>query len=170
MDEVNMDGLRCGEYIALLEENFDNVVQGEDIALTDWTNLGSILWKGVNNGYDTMARVGGSGENTSWLITPELNMEEYPNLKLSFITRAMNLNQSSLKVYISSDFTGGSNPEDATWTEFTNVIIASSTNNTNSGDIDLSNYSGNVYIAFKYDCSVSGSGTYFLDNVLVFTD
>ncbi|HRW20900.1 MAG TPA: DUF5689 domain-containing protein [Bacteroidales bacterium] len=170
MDEVNMDGLRCGEYIAILEENFDNVVQGADIALTDWTNFGSILWKGVNNGYDTMARVGGSGENTSWLITPEFSIEEHPNLKLSFITRAMNLNQSSLKVYISSDFTSGSNPEDATWTEFTNVIIASSTNNTNSGDIDLSDYSGNVHIAFKYNCSATGSGSYFLDNVLVFTD
>jgi hypothetical protein len=170
MDEVELDGLRCGEYIALLEENFDNVVQSENIALNGWTNFGSILWKGVNNGYDTMARVGGTGENTSWLITPELNLDEFQNLKLSFITRAMSLNQSSLEVYISSDYTNGSDPDNATWTEFTNVIIASSANNTNSGDIDLSDYSGNVHIAFKYNCSASGSGTYFLDNVLVFTD
>lgn len=173
MHEVNMDGLRCGEYISVIEENFDDVVNGEAISLEGWMNIssvGSAFWTGVNNGFDTMARISGNELTTSWLITPELNLNTYPDEKLSFVTRALNLNQANLSVWISTDYDGIGSPESATWVELSDAIIATGSSTTQSGAIDLSSYSGMAYIGFKYTCNTGGAGAIYLDNVVVYTE
>lgn len=173
MHEVNMDGLRCGEYLTLINQNFDGVANGEAINLENWINiatLGTRLWTGINNGFDTMARISGNGDNLTWLITPEINMDLYDDESLSFDTRALNIYQSGLTVWVSTDFDGGNNPETATWIELNQAIIASSSTTTNSGAIDLSMYAGTVYIAFKYECQTGGTGDYYIDNIMVYSE
>jgi hypothetical protein len=81
---------------------------------------------------------------------------------------------SSLKVLISSDFTGTGNPWSATWTDITSLatLCPASTSNfpgyVSSGNIDLSSYTGTIYIAFVYDGTDPGaSSTWELDNIKV---
>ena len=69
------------------------------------------------------------------------------------------------------DYSGGNPNSDGTWTELS-VTLDTDTSSwvtwTDSGNVDLSSYAGgNVYIAFKYVSTSSGSATYEIDNVLL---
>lgn len=167
--EVLMNGLRCGQFFALLNEDFSSVSDNQPIALDNWINLattGTVVWLGSNNGIDTRAKITGTGDNVSWLITPVVNLDDSDNEYLSFNTRALNVAGSELKVYISTNYDGGNNPASATWTEL-NANIASGSDITQSGQIDISGYSGNVRIAFKYSALLGATGSFYLDNVVV---
>ena len=80
-------------------------------------------------------------------------------------------NGPTLEVYASSDYSGGDPSTDGNWTELSVTLDTDSSSWsswTDSGNIDLSSYTGgNVYIAFKYVSTSSGSATYEIDNVLV---
>jgi hypothetical protein len=39
-----------------------------------------------------------------------------------------------------------------------------------SGLVDLSEYSGNAYIAFKYNADAGQSGIFYLDDILVYSE
>ncbi|HPG73811.1 MAG TPA: hypothetical protein PLM49_05925, partial [Bacteroidales bacterium] len=65
-----------------------------------------------------------------------------------------------------TNYDGGNNPASATWTEL-NANIASGSDITQSGQIDISGYSGNVRIAFKYSALLGATGSFYLDNVVV---
>ncbi len=106
----------------------------------------------------------------TWLITPPVS--NISSKKLSFKTAVAFWNHADTPfgVYISTDF-DGSNFETATWTELTglNVANASSPNHAwvETGDIDLSAYSGNAAIAFKYVGSKTETTSYRIDDVKV---
>ena len=92
---------------------------------------------------------------------------------MKFETRGANDQGGILKAYISTDYTGDGNPENATWTELSANITDPPASSfaptwTQSGEIDLSSYSGNVYIAFKYDGSDSLTTTFYLDNFMIY--
>lgn len=168
-EEVEFDHLRCGEYNALLEQDFSSVVNNETISLSGWKNIattGSAVWLGQNNGIDARAKISGTGDNVAWLITPAVNLDASSNEYLTFVTRALNILGAELKIYISTDYDGGNSPETATWTQLT-ASIATNSNETSSGNIDISAYSGNVYIAFKYSGLSGATGDFYLDNVVV---
>ena len=90
---------------------------------------------------------------------------------------------SALKVLISSNYTGSGNPWAAgvTWTDITSQATlspGSTTSNfpssyTGSGNINLSSYSGTIYIAFRYEgADPTGTATdrtsaWEIDNVKV---
>ena len=73
-------------------------------------------------------------------------------------------------MYMTTDYVGG-DPTDSSWTQLDAVIDTDNgswTSWTDSGDLDVSAAAGqNLYIAFKYRSTSSGSATYELDNVLV---
>lgn len=118
----------------------------------------------------------------SWLITPAINLAGAGNPKLSFRTLDGFDNGATLKVYISTNYSGTGNPTSATWTPLTGYTIANGSTTgyapdwTASGDVSLAGNSGTVYIAFVYEgADPSGTSsdkttTFELDNITVLKD
>ena len=74
-----------------------------------------------------------------------------------------------LEVYISTNY-NGDNFESATWTKLSPNLPTSSNDNyewVESGDVDLSSYSGNIAIAFKYKGSDTESTSIAIDDVVI---
>ena len=113
---------------------------------------------------------GGSNVNEDWLITTTIDLSSVTTASLTFQS-VVRYNGPSLTVHMSSDYNGGDPTSDGNWTELS-VTLDTDTDSwsswTDSGNIDLSSVTGgNVYIAFKYVSTTSGSATYEIDNVLV---
>lgn len=147
-------------------------IEDSYLNLDGWTSFaqtGSIQWteQDDDNGYMQFTTFQGlDAVNVAWAITPKINLDNSTNEILNFKSASEFVTNSAnkLEVYISSDF-DGTNVLAATWIPL-NAIVAN--NNTNisssdsdgkitidSGDIDISTYTGNVYIGFK----ATGSGT-----------
>ncbi len=113
---------------------------------------------------------GGSNVNEDWLITTTIDLSSVTTASLTFQS-VVRYNGPSLTVHMSSDYNGGDPTSDGNWTELSVTLdtdASSWSSWTDSGNIDLSSVTGgNVYIAFKYVSTTSGSATYEIDNVLV---
>lgn len=111
------------------------------------------------NGYN-------KGANIDWCISPAFNLDNYENPVLSFKT-AKNYNGQDLQVYFSNDY-DGIDPTTATWTELSATLSEGSFTWAESGDIDLSNYSGtSCYIGFKYTCTEDEAAAWEIDDCLL---
>lgn len=109
---------------------------------------------------------GQSNVNEDWLITPELNMDNFNNEIFSFYT-ADAYDGPKLEVFVSTDYSGG-DPNTASWTPLDFETSSGFFEWISSGNIDLSGIVGtSVHIAFKYTSTSSESSTWELDNVLI---
>ena len=177
----------------LLNETFDSQVVPaaspyNAISITGWTNLaevGTQKYFGRSfgtpvNKYAQMSAFGSAQATvTSWLVTKGIDLGSYANKTLNFDTKAGFANGATLKVLVSSNYTGTGNPWAAsvTWTALPATFSAGSatgypTTFTSSGDVSLNSYSGTIYVAFKYEgADVTGTGdkttTWQLDNIKV---
>lgn len=122
----------------------------------------------VINGY------GGDVASDDYLITPAINLTGVTGTIFSFRTWTKYTDSglpNPFEVLISTNYSGSGDPTTATWTPLTCILpAANSASWTDSGNIDLSSYSGTVYIAFHYECSGVTSGTsssWEVDNVKV---
>lgn len=122
-----------------------------------------------NNKYAYASCFGTNEANAvTWLITNGVNLNNTATETLTFKTMQGYILstipggtpvQSSLKVLLSTNYTGSGNPTTATWTDITSQVAlspGSTTTNfpatfTNSGNVDLSSYSGTIYVAFRYE-------------------
>ncbi|MCB0211872.1 MAG: lamin tail domain-containing protein, partial [Anaerolineae bacterium] len=105
---------------------------------------------------------GDSAPADEWLITPPLNMDaqEYDRLTFRNYTNFTDANYPQLEVLYSTDFSG--DPTTATWMALSGINFSpeGSGQFVDSGEVDLSGISGtNVYFAFHYTSSGTGSGT-----------
>jgi Predicted extracellular nuclease len=125
----------------------------------------------VCSGYDGQSR-----ENEDWLISPELNMTSYDNVKLSFdhtrgSTAVVNVGVAEgwYKVFATANYTG--DPATTTWVELegVNQYISVGWQWVLSGKLDIpaSAKSANTRIAFRYISSNTQSSTWQVRNVLV---
>ncbi|MBR1513208.1 MAG: choice-of-anchor J domain-containing protein [Bacteroidales bacterium] len=106
------------------------------------------------------------GANEDWCISPAFNLNAYSNPILSFRT-AKNYTGNDLQVFFSNNY-NGTNPATATWTELTCALSTGGYAWTESGDIDLSAFSGtNCYIGFKYTCEEDGAAAWEVDDILL---
>lgn len=172
----------CGDATAArtsLNEDFASVVNATDIALPGWKTvqvLGDRHWQGRIFGTgateeryaQATAHNGAAANYEYWLITPPLNLDAAENKNLNFKTAKSFWNAtSSLKVYVLQCVNNVT-----TQTELTGAYIArqSDTDNTfvPSGNIDLSSFSGIVYIGFQYIAQggASNSTTFRVDDVV----
>ncbi len=137
---------------------------------------GDLEWE-YNSSY-TCAKMSGYDdgtyyENEDWLITKDaLNIDDYDNAALSFITMAGYVDESDdygLIVLYSNDYTGTGDPTSANWTEFSNYTLSSgdSWDEVSSGDVSLSGVSGDFYIAFKFTSPSTSSETWEITEVSV---
>ncbi len=166
----------------LLFEDFETTTPNSPINLTGWTNMveqGSVQWMSIDyNGNiyaQSSAYKSGEEDVISWLVTPTIDFSEVQNEVFSFTLKGGYDNGATIQAYVLSNYNTGENPWDATKTELTfqrpNVPSSGYGDWGNSGDIDLSAYSGqSIHIAFKYsgsDGATKNTTTWQLDSVKV---
>jgi len=167
--------------ITSLDENFSSQTDYTDISLNGWLNeatIGSRKWQGKffatnSNTYAQATSYKSTEENEMWLITPKIDLDGMTNPTLNFDNEMAYWNFDGLTVLISTDF-DGSNIASATWTTLSPTLAGQNDANyewVNSGDVDLSSYSGQAYIAFKYngDDTKGETTSYIIDNVKIFS-
>jgi hypothetical protein len=139
------------EKETLVNESF------ESGGLAPWTtysvssNLNWEIGSYSGRSYAYMNGYGADEASDEWLISPPLDLENYNNISLNF-ENARNFGGPSIQVWISTNYTGEGNPNDADWTELTG--FAESLGGwtwVNSGDLNISDYkSPATFIAFRY--------------------
>ena len=185
-EDISMDGERCATLsevdfpTILLEEDFENST-GE-IRITDWLNFreeGTQSWRSYSDTYSQTkaARVGssnsGNASTITWLITKGVNLDTTSAEFLSFETSNSFANGSNLEVLISTNWDGtATNITSATWNILPAKIVSDGENFKNwihSTYVNLSDYSGTAFIAFKYTGTgnINFDGTYELDNIKI---
>ncbi len=187
-DYVFLNGERCGngggtviDPVESVDESFDGATAYEDININGWQNIavaGTRKWQGKDYNGNKYAQASGYNSGLdymeTWLITaPVVNTNG--DKILSFKTAKAYWSHTTLSpmtVMVSTDY-DGTNFETATWTTINPVIAdASSADNDwiESGDFALSDYVGNVTIAFKYEGSDTESTSYRLDDIKISTE
>lgn len=179
--DIVMTGKRNTPFFA---EDFQSVKNNVNFALPGWSNIvekATKLWKSMvyaGNGYAEFNTTSTTAaENIAWLVSPKINLNGYKNSILSFRSAQHDLKVDSplntLEVYVSTNFDGASVTK-AKWTKLEAKVPTLSTPSRefiSSGGIDLSAYSGNVHIAFKYIGSGKDktlNGAFMVDDVKIF--
>jgi hypothetical protein len=161
-----------------LYETFDGYVDYDPIDKNGWVDImvaGTRAWiaKTYSDNHYAQATGYNSGlsDMETWLITPLVDNNAGDKV-LTFKTAMAYWAHSSgdpLEVYVSTDF-NGSNFESATWEKLSPVLPTSSNSNYEwvaSGDVDLSAYTGNVAVAFKYKGSDTETTSIQIDDVVI---
>ena len=163
--DIRMEGLRCtgaGSKI-LFQEDFETSVTNAPISFAGWKNIGetgarSYLGKlSSNNRYAEISAFATAQPSViCWLIMPAVNLVNSANEVLSFQTKDGFDNGGILNVYVSTNYDGSNTPWKSKWTQLKTVVSKGSVTSVaagwvSSGNISLSGYSGNIYIAFRYD-------------------
>jgi hypothetical protein len=157
--------------------------EGQPIEIEGWTNYaeaGTVKWaQGFYSGTkyaEFTAYQSDEDSNIGWLISPPINMDLQNDEKLAFdVAQAyVGTSSNSIELLISTNY-NGTDVLDATWQSvaFTRPPLDFDTNFDffSSGKIDLSSYTGNIHLAFKYKGSgtnTSLDGTYSIDNIRIF--
>jgi hypothetical protein len=160
--------------VIINSENFD------DLTFGDWMTfnvLGDSVWRidGIHgvNGTGCARMTGYAGApyaNDDWLISPSLNFSNYVNENLTFMT-AMKYAGPVLKVLISNEYDGQSDPSTFTWTLLSATLSPGNWVWTPSGIVNVSGIQGDeVYIAFRYTSTITEASTWEVDNIVVMGD
>jgi len=163
--------------------SFTEQTEGNSIALSGWTNfaeVGTVKWEeGYYNGTkyaEFTSYQSGQATNIAWLVSPAINMDIMDNETLAFdVAQAyVSSSSNSIELLVSTNY-DGTNVLPANWQplSFTKPPLDFDTNFDffSSGLVDLSSYTGSIYLAFR--CKGSGTnfsldGTYELDNIRIF--
>lgn len=179
--DIVMNGKRNTPFFS---EDFQSVKNNVNFALPGWSNIvekATKLWKSMvysGNGYAEFNTTSTTAaENVAWLVSPKINLTGYKNAVLSFRSAQHDLKIDSplntLEVYVSTNFDGASVTK-AKWTKLEAKVPTLSTPSRefiSSGGIDLSAYSGNINIAFKYIGSGKDktlNGAFMVDDIKIF--
>ena len=181
-DDVLFNDVRCDP---VFEESFNSATDNTNLNITDWINYseaGNELWTEQvygGNGYaEFSAYATNDTSNIGWLISPGIDMDAQEGEVLNFQTEYAypDSGHYPLEVFVSTDFNGQeSGISNATWEPLSDVVIAHPDVTSSwftwidSGVVDLSSYSGTLYIAFKYTGSDTSNqnSTIHIDNVIV---
>jgi hypothetical protein len=152
----------------ILNETFD-----EDLGvMSAYSVAGEQEW--IHDNLNYYARINGysGGQfyvNEDWLISPALNLSLYKNIKLNF-NSAQNFTGPELQLMISENYNGTGDPNDFSWTEYTDAADWSAGNYVwvNSGDIALNLNGAQTYIAFKYTSTEEDGAAWQVDDILVY--
>ncbi|MGN0032791.1 MAG: T9SS type A sorting domain-containing protein [Candidatus Limimorpha sp.] len=116
---------------------------------------------------------GASVVNEDWLISPNIfALGRYQTVVISF-TNAYKYDGDALRVVMSTEYDGISDPTEFDWTEITDEFQWSAGNYEwqESGEYQLNNINSNsLYFAFIYTSTSSAASTWELTNVVVIGD
>lgn len=159
-----------------ITEDFSSYMDDEDIMKEGWLNVavkGTRVWRAQEFGGNLYAQAtafnDSNPEMETWLVLPVVDFST-PKV-LSFESAQAFYTHDGLSVLISTDF-DGTNITSATWTELEDAVLAGSDSDDNawvpSGEVDLSGFFGNGYIAFRHiGNNASGTTSYRIDNIVV---
>ena len=162
----------------LFYENFETQTNNRLISGNGWVNYteaGSEGWEAFSStstnaslGRSARFQSASSGDisNIGWLITPAINLNSHQGVTLRFKTSNSLADSSYLEVLYSMDWDGvPAHITNATWGVLSAAYVVKDTDSFvpwfDSGMVDLSCATGNIYIAFKY----TGSGLEHFDGV-----
>lgn len=168
----------------LLGEDFDEGADNIPLVIDGWTNFassGTVIWKHQVFSGDGYAEFNpfGSGEasNIAWLVSKKVTLAEDNNAYVRFLASHAFLSDAvnnKLEVFASDDF-DGTNVNAATWTELTPAALPSPSNDfyeyVDSGEMSLSAFSGDVYVAIRVTKSDSNNaldGSYQVDRFRIY--
>ena len=171
VSDVEMIGSRCelldiDDFTAIFEDDFESYANYSSITTNGWVNYteaGNRDWRAkttYDDGNDgskiayMSAYNTGDSSNISWLITPVINLDSQGAEFVKFRSSNSYSDNSELELLISTDWDGNeANVGTSTWEQLPANIVSDDEyyqNWVDSGLSDLSGYSGNAYIAFKY--------------------
>ncbi|MFT7050475.1 MAG: hypothetical protein ACJAZK_001071 [Psychroserpens sp.] len=170
----------------LFEDDFEGQSTNSLISGNGWTNFieaGSEGWEaftagGTNASQGVSARVGsfnsGDASTIAWLITPQIDLDTNAGVTLNFETSSSFSDGSEMEIVFSNDWDGTeAGVTSATWGLVSDAYVTQDSDFFGdwfeSGNVDLSCGSGQIYIAFKYIGSGQSDfdGTYELDFVSI---
>lgn len=172
--EYKLDGEGSGDAgggdvtaVTSLNETFDS-------GLTAWksvilTGTKSWLQKSYSdNYYASCSGYGGDGEAEAWLISAPIDIANCANKVLTFDNQVNSYGSSGsiLEVYVLNS----ADPSTATKTKLDATYATAPGGNSwsswvSSGNLDLSGFSGTIYIGFRYHTPTADSATWAIDNV-----
>ena len=176
---IDFNESRCDPFF---EENFETVHLGlfEKQAWTNFNEAGTQFWEV----YEDESSLGqsivlgsyrsGDSETISWLITPELDVSSLPNPYLAFRTSTSFEDNSSLSVFVATNWSGEiATIDQENWIPLDARIANNEDNNTlwiDSGDVPI-DFGPKFHLAFRYNGSgkTASDGTYEIDDIRVFT-
>ena len=125
------------------------------------TGIGAVLMNGYSD----------SGASKDWLISPKLRLDNFSQFPLlSFYSRKFYAGPG-LKLMVSVDYDGKSNPETATWTELNGDFPVETGTYKTSQYIDLGAYkTSHTYLAWVYETTAGGSNNaaeWSLDDIAI---
>lgn len=178
--DVDMDGPRCGapgpDGLDELSENFESLSNNQEITLPGWKSVatkGARVWLGrtfSGNAYvQATAFNDTAAEMEAWLITPAINFTTPKTL--SFRSAVAFWNHQGGSIWVSTNY-DGQDPATATWVPVSATLAGQGIPNydwVNSGNIDLSGFTGKGHVAFRYNGSGPGgqTTTFIIDEVLI---
>lgn len=113
---------------------------------------------------------GTSYVNENWLISPLIESWAIDTKLLSFYA-AVGYSGPALQVKVSIDYDGTGNPNNFTWTDFSDQVTWPTGNPffewTHSGYVDVFLNSDDFYVAFVYYSTEEESATWEVDNIMV---
>jgi hypothetical protein len=170
-EDVDFNGERCellniDDFSELMFEDFQTASNNTNLDLTGWSNFaeeGSRVWREKvysGNGYAEFSTYNAPDDvNIAWLVSPGIDLDaqgvEFLNFKMA--QHHLSSVDNTVEVLVSTDY-DGSDVLSATWNSVA-AILPTQSNSwydfIDSGLVDLSSYSGTLYVGFK----VTGSGT-----------
>ena len=125
-----------------------------------------------NNHYANANGYNDDVDNEQWCISPAFNLTQYAgnNVTLTFIN-AKNYSGPDMELYFTNDY-DGQDPTAADWQPLTYEMSTGGYAWTESGNISLNAFSGQVcYIGFRYLSTVDdGAAAWEVDDIMVFAN
>lgn len=165
----------------LLQEDFETqtvpaTAPYNPVTINGWVNLGEVggkVYDARTFGGNKYAYLSAFGTNQSdvrsWLVTRGVNLDTTNSEVLTFKTMQGFISsggvdvRSAMKVLVSTNYTGVGDPwaTGVNWTDISSQVALSPGSTTSSfpssftasGNVNLSSYSGTIYVAFRYEGS-----------------
>lgn len=160
--------------INTLNEDFSTCLGSLPNGWTQYSVVGTDTWSCTASGYTNRGVYmngysgGNNNNNQDWLISPLLNLSTYSKPELSFICRTK-FSGSPIQVFISNNYNGSGNPNNATWNHLNVPLPANGSDIWFLSDgINLTAYKNqNCYIAFKYLSNTDSASLWKIDNIRI---
>lgn len=163
-NDVQFNQSRClsnGPSV-LFFEDFEQYLPNQLLTIPQWSNFaesGKQFYQIQSIQNNRFASISALGSNetavVSWLILPPIQLNNTTGEQLSFLSRDAFDNGAILQVLISSNYDGKGQPWKAKWAVLNANIAKGAIGGigvgfTKSGYINLTNYAGQIHLAFKY--------------------
>ncbi len=172
---LTLIGQQLKAQLTGLQEDFSSCTGALPAGWQQYSVTGTDSWKCTSSGvsgngvYMNGYSAGVNHDNEDWLISPQLDLNTYSLPHLFFQSRTK-FSGNAISVWISTNYAGSGNPNNANWTALTITLPAVNSDEwLQSENIDLTPYKAQpLFIAFKYTSTANAAALWRLDEVNIF--